>query len=202
MTFLLGPQSQVFSSQNIFLIWVNAEAPTNPAIVQYSSIPSILQSIFPRHASCNGVLQICSYVHHMCLWWWLQQLTSKTGSTHCLRETCEPSEPSAGAVGPNELRQVVIAQIRHLRHDFDNVYNHLRIENNVYNIWTAQGGGGSFQPKWTCRKKIWNSIGSKVNGLHIQLFCFELTNWVTDWLTNWLSELTWLTDWLTDWPTD
>ena len=49
-----------------------------------------------------------------------------------------------------------------------------------YNIWTAQGGGGSFQPSWTYRKKIWNSIGAKVNGLHIQLFCFELTNWLTD----------------------
>ena len=49
-----------------------------------------------------------------------------------------------------------------------------------HNIWTAQGGGGSFQPQWTYRKKIWNSIGSKVNGLHIQLFCFELTNWLTN----------------------
>ena len=47
-------------------------------------------------------------------------------------------------------------------------------------VISAQGGGGSFQPQWTYRKKIWNSIGSKVNGLHIQLFCFELTNWLTN----------------------
>ena len=29
-------------------------------------------------------------------------------------------------------------------------------------------------------KKLEFTIGSKVNGLHIQLFCFELTAWLTN----------------------